>query len=114
MHRIFTTSVSAVYPHYLAKVERKGHTQAELGEVIEWLTGYDRAELERLLADVTTFEEFFAAATLNPNAALITGTICGVRVQEVEDPLMQKIRYLDLLVDEVARGKKMEKILRAG
>ncbi|WP_396641205.1 DUF2200 domain-containing protein [Microbacterium sp.] len=112
MHRIFTTSVSAVYPHYLAKVERKGHTQAELDEVIEWLTGYDRAELKRLLADGTTFEQFFAAAALNPHAALITGTICGVRVQEVEDPLMQKIRYLDLLVDEVARGKKMEKILR--
>ncbi|WP_100810906.1 MULTISPECIES: DUF2200 domain-containing protein [unclassified Microbacterium] len=112
MHRVFTTAVSAVYPHYLTKVERKGHTRAELDEVIAWLTGYDRADLERILADGTTFEEFFAGATLNPNAALITGTICGVRVQEVEDPLMQKIRYLDLLVDEVARGKKMEKILR--
>ena len=112
MHRIFTTAVSAVYPHYVAKAERKGHTRAEVDEVIEWLTGYDGPTLERQLADGTTFEEFFAGATLNPNAALITGTICGVRVQEVADPLMQKIRYLDLLVDEVARGKKMEKILR--
>ena len=112
MHRIFTTAVSAVYPHYVAKAERKGHSQAEVDEVIEWLTGFDKPTLERHLADGTTFEQFFADATLNPNAALITGTICGVRVQEVEDPLMQKIRYLDLLVDEVARGKKMEKILR--
>ncbi|CDK00031.1 conserved hypothetical protein [Microbacterium sp. C448] len=112
MHRIFTTAVSAVYPHYVAKAERKGHSQAEVDEVIEWLTGFDKPTLERHLADGTTFEQFFADATLNPNAALITGTICGVRVHEVEDPLMQKIRYLDLLVDEVARGKKMEKILR--
>lgn len=112
MHRIFTTAVSAVYPLYVAKAERKGHTQAEVDEVIEWLTGFDRPTLDRHLADGTTFERFFAEATLNPNAALITGTICGVRVHEVEDPLMQKIRYLDLLVDEVARGKKMEKILR--
>ena len=114
MHRIFTTAVSAVYPHYVAKAERKGHTQAEVDEVIQWLTGFDKSVLDRHLAGGTTFEEFFAGATLNPNAALITGTICGVRVQEVEDPLMQKIRYLDLLVDEVARGKKMEKILRQG
>ena len=112
MHRIFTTAVSAVYPHYVAKAERKGHSQAEVDEVIEWLTGFDKPTLERHLADGTTFEQFFAGATLNPNAALITGTICGGRVQEDEDPLMQKIRYLDLLVDEVARGKKMEKILR--
>jgi hypothetical protein len=114
MHRIFTTAVSAVYPLYVAKAERKGHTRGEVDEVIAWLTGYDRPALETILADGTTFEEFFARATLNPNAALIAGTICGVRVQEVEDPLMQKIRYLDLLVDEVARGKKMEKILRGG
>ena len=86
MHRIFTTAVSAVYPHYVAKAERKGHTQAEVDEVIEWLTGFDKPTLERHLADGTTFEQFFAEATLNPNAALITGTICGVRVQEVEDP----------------------------
>lgn len=112
MHRIFTTAVSVVYPLYVTKAERKGHTQAEVDEVIEWLTGFDKATLERHLADGTTFEQFFAEATLNPNAALITGTICGVRVQDVDDPLMQKIRYLDLLVDEVVRGKKMEKILR--
>ena len=114
MHRIFTTPVSAVYPHYVSKVERKGRSKEELDEVIQWLTGYDDSMLGRHLADGTTFEQFFAGARLNPNAALITGTVCGVRVQEVEDPLMQKIRYLDLLVDEVARGKKMEKILRAG
>jgi hypothetical protein len=114
MHRIFTTPVSAVYPHYVSKVERKGRSKEELDEVIQWLTGYDDSMLGRHLADGTTFEQFFADARLNPNAALITGTVCGVRVQEVEDPLMQKIRYLDLLVDEIARGKKMEKILRAG
>jgi hypothetical protein len=113
MHRIFTTRVSAVYPHYVSKVERKGRSKEELDEVIQWLTGYDDSMLGRHLADGTTFEQFFADARLNPNAALITGTVCGVRVQEVEDPLMQKIRYLDLLVDEIARGKKMEKILRA-
>jgi len=112
MHRIFETPVAAVYPLYVAKAERKGHTRAEVDVVVEWLTGFDKAELDDHLAAGTTFSDFFAAATLNPNAALITGTICGVRVQEVEDPLMQKIRYLDLLVDEVARGKKMEKILR--
>ena len=114
MHRIFTTPVSAVYPHYVSKVQRKGRSKEELDEVIQWLTGYDDSMLGRHLADGTTFEQFFADARLNPNAALITGTVCGVRVQEVEDPLMQKIRYLDLLVDEIARGKKMEKILRAG
>jgi hypothetical protein len=113
MHRIFTTSVSSVYPHYVAKVERKGRTQDELDRVIEWLTGYDEAELHRLLDADTTFEDFFGAAHLNPNASLITGVVCGVRVEEVEDPLMQKIRYLDKLVDELAKGKAMEKVLRA-
>lgn len=112
MHRIFTTSFASVYPLYVAKVERKGRTKTEVDEVIEWLTGFDEAALQKHLADGTTFEEFFAHARLNPNASLITGVVCGVRVQEVEDPLMQKIRYLDLLVDELARGKKMEKILR--
>jgi hypothetical protein len=112
MHRIFTTSFASVYPLYVAKVERKGRTKAEVDEVIEWLTGFDEAALQKHLADGTTFEEFFADARLNPNASLITGVVCGVRVHEVEDPLMQKIRYLDLLVDELARGKKMEKILR--
>ena len=112
MHRIFTTSVASVYPLYLAKLERKGRTKAELDQVIEWLTGFDEAALARHLAEQTTFEEFFAAARLNPNAALITGVVCGVRVEEVEDPLMQRIRYLDKLVDELARGKAMEKVLR--
>ncbi len=113
MIRIFTTSVASVYPHYVTKVERKGRTKAELDEVIEWLTGFDEAVLRRHLADGTTFEDFFAAATLNPHATLITGTVCGIRVEEVEDPLMQKIRYLDKLVDELAKGKPMDKVLRA-
>ena len=112
MHRIFTTSVASVYPHYVAKVERKGRTQAELDEVIRWLTGYDEPALRRHLDEGTTFSDFFAAAHLNPNASLITGSVCGVRVQEVEDPLMQQIRYLDKLVDELAQGKAMEKVLR--
>jgi len=112
MHRIFTTSFASVYPLYVAKAERKGRTKAEVDEVIEWLTGFDEARLTRHLAAGTTFEEFFADAHLNPNASLITGVVCGVRVQAVEDPLMQKIRYLDLLVDELARGKSMDKIRR--
>ena len=113
MHRIFSTSVSSVYPHYVAKVERKGRSQAELDEVIEWLTGYDEAELRaRLEADVT-FEQFFADAELNPNVSMITGVVCGVRVEDVEDPLMQRIRYLDKLVDELAKGRPMDKVLRA-
>jgi hypothetical protein len=113
MSRIFTTSVASVYPHYVAKVERKGRTQAELDEVIEWLTGFDESTLRDHLAAGTTFEDFFAAAHLNPSASSITGVVCGVRVEDVEDPLMQKIRYLDKLVDELARGKAMDKVLRA-
>ncbi len=113
MSRIFTISFASVYPLYVAKAEKKGRTKEEVDEVIEWLTGFDDSELGRHLADRTTFEEFFADAHLNPNASLITGVVCGVRVQEIEDPLMQKIRYLDKLVDELARGKAMEKILRA-
>jgi hypothetical protein len=113
VHRIFTTSVASVYPHYVAKVERKGRTKAELDQVIEWLTGYDEPALERHLAADTTFEDFFAEAQLNPNVSAITGVVCGVRVETVEDPLMQKIRYLDKLVDELARGKAMEKVLRS-
>ena len=113
MHRIFTTSVAAVYPLYVAKVERKGRTRAELDQVVAWLTGYDGAALQELLAAGTTFDSFFAEAQLNPKASLITGVVCGVRVENVEDPLMQKIRYLDKLVDELAKGKPMEKILRA-
>jgi hypothetical protein len=112
MSRIFTTSVASVYPHYVAKVERKGRTKAELDQVIEWLTGYDDVELARHLADGTTFEDFFARARLNPKASSITGVVCGVRVQEVEDPLMRRIRYLDKLVDELAKGKAMDKVLR--
>ena len=114
MHRIFTISFASVYPLYVTKVEKKGRTTAELDEVIEWLTGFDHAELKQHIDEHTTFEDFFADADLNPNASLITGVICGMRVEEIEDPLMQKIRYLDKLVDELARGKSMEKILRAG
>ncbi len=113
VHRIFTTSVSSVYPHYVAKVERKGRTKAELDQVIEWLTGYDETSLQAHLAADTTFDSFFAEAELNPNASAITGVVCGVRVEEVDDPLMQKIRYLDKLVDELAKGRPMEKVLRA-
>jgi hypothetical protein len=112
-HRIFTTSVADVYPHYVAKVERKGRTKDELDRVIEWLTGYDEAALQQHLAAGTTFEGFFADARLHPNASSITGVVCGVRVQDIDDPLMQKIRYLDKLVDELAKGKPIEKVLRA-
>jgi hypothetical protein len=111
--RIFTTSVASVYPLYVTKVEKKGRTNDELDQVIEWLTGYDDSALRHHLDEGTTFEGFFADADLNPNASKITGVICGVRVQEIEDPLMQRIRYLDKLVDELAKGKPMEKILRA-
>ena len=112
MSRIFTTSVAAVYPHYLKKVEKKGRTKAELNEVIQWLTGFDEAALNRRLEAGATFEDFFAEASLNPRSSLITGLVCGVRVEHVEDPLMQKIRYLDKLVDELAKGKAMDKVLR--
>jgi hypothetical protein len=110
--RIFTVSVASVYPHYVAKVEKKGRTTAELHQVIEWLTGFDEAALHEHLARGTTFADFFAGARLNPQAASITGTVCGVRVESIEDPLMQQIRYLDKLVDELARGKAMAKVLR--
>ena len=113
VHRIVTTSVASVYPHYVAKVERKGRTKAELDEAIEWLTGYDEAALQGHLAAETTFEQFFAEAHLNPSASSITGVVCGIRVEDVEDPLMQKIRYLYKLVDELAKGKAMEKVLRS-
>ncbi len=112
MHRIFTTSVAAVYPLYLAKLERKGRTQAELDEVIEWLTGFSDADLQQHLAEHTTFEDFFAEADLNPDVSKITGVICGMRVETIEDPLMQKIRYLDKLVDELYKGRPMAKVLR--
>ena len=113
MSRIFTTSVASAYPHYVTKVEKKGRTEAELREVIEWLTGFDAASLDKHLADETTFEEFFAEASVNPNVSQITGSVCGVKVQEVEDPLMREIRYLDKLVDELAKGRPMEKVLRS-
>ena len=113
MSRIFTVSVASVYPHYVTKVEKKGRTKDELDQVIEWLTGFDESALSGHMAEGTTFEDFFADARLNPHASLITGVVCGVRVEDVDDPLMQKIRYLDKLVDELAKGRPMSKVLRA-
>ncbi|GGL65371.1 DUF2200 domain-containing protein [Wenxinia marina] len=113
-HRIFTTSVGSVYPHYVAKAGKKGRTKAEVDEVIRWLTGYEQAQLEARIADGTDFETFFAGApALNPARHAVKGVICGIRVEEMEPGLMQEIRYLDKLVDELARGKAMEKVLRA-
>lgn len=114
MHRIYSTPVADVYPHYVAKVERKGRTVAELHEVIKWLTGFTETSLKSHIDKGTTFEEFFTKAKLNKNAELITGSICGVKIQEIEDPLMKKVRYLDKLVDELAKGRPMEKVLRSG
>jgi hypothetical protein len=112
-HRIYTTSVASVYPHYIAKVEKKGRTQQELEQVVLWLTGYTAAQLTTALQTGIDFETFFAQAPLlNPNRSLIRGVICGVRIEEIEDPLMREIRYLDKLVDELAKGRTMEKILR--
>ena len=112
-HRIFSTSFASVYPHYVRKAERKGRTKEEVDRIICWLTGYDEEGLQRQLEARNDFERFFAEApALHPNSALIRGVVCGVRVEEVEDPLMQRIRYLDTLIDELARGKAMEKILR--
>lgn len=111
--RIYKMSVARVYPEYVAKAEKKGRTQTEVDEIIRWLTGYSQPELESRLADQTSFETFFAEAPhLNPSRALIKGTICGVRLEEIQEPLMKEIRYLDKLIDELARGKAMEKILR--
>lgn len=110
--RIATMSFASVYPHYVTKVEKKGRTKAELHQVIQWLTGFDEKKLQKLIDEKATFETFFQQAKLNPNAHLITGVICGYRVEEIENPLTQKIRYLDKLVDELAKGRKMEKILR--
>ncbi|MCU0305757.1 MAG: DUF2200 domain-containing protein [Thermoanaerobaculales bacterium] len=113
-HRIFATSVASVYPLYVQKAERKGRTKAEVDRVICWLTGYSEKELQRQLARKADFETFFAEApALHPNSALIKGVVCGIRVEEVEDPLMKKIRWLDKLIDELARGKAMDKILRS-
>ena len=102
----------SVYPHYVNKIEKKGRSKAELHQVIKWLTGFTDKRLEKLIEDKATFESFFKKAKLNPNAHLITGVICGYRVEEIENPSTQKVRYLDKLVDELAKGKKMEKILR--
>lgn len=114
-HRIYTTSFASVYPHYVAKAEKKGRTRAEVDQIIFWLTGYGPADLETILEDRTDFETFFAnAPALNPARASIKGVICGVRVEDIEEPTMREIRYLDKLVDELAKGKAMEKILRAG
>ncbi|HRQ27442.1 DUF2200 domain-containing protein, partial [Hyphomicrobium sp.] len=112
-HRIYSMSFASVYPHYVAKAEKKGRTKAEVDEVITWLTGYGEKELAAQLEQRTTFEAFFAEApNLNPSRALIKGVVCGVRVENVEEPLMREIRYLDKLIDELAKGKAMEKILR--
>jgi hypothetical protein len=105
-------SFASVYPHYIAKAEKKGRSKAEVDEIIFWLTGYNQEMLQHLLDSKTNFEDFFAHAKLNPNVSKITGVICGYRVENIEDPLMQKIRYLDKLIDELAKGKTMEKILR--
>jgi hypothetical protein len=110
--RIAKMTFSSVYPLYIAKVEKKGRTKAELHQVIEWLTGFDSNKLQEMIRGNVTFETFFQNATLNPNAHLITGLICGYRVEEIEDPLTQQVRYLDKLVDELAKGRKMGKILR--
>jgi hypothetical protein len=112
-HRIYSTSFASVYPHYVAKAEKKGRTRDEVNEVIRWLTGYTQAQLEAEIAAGTDFERFFATApAMNPARERVTGVICGVRVEEVEEPLMREIRILDKLVDELARGKPMAKILR--
>lgn len=110
--RIANLTFASVYPHYVTKIEKKGRTIDELRQVISWLTGFDETKLQALIEDKATFRQFFAEATLNPNASLITGVICGYRVEEIETPLTQQARYLDKLVDELARGRKMEKILR--
>jgi hypothetical protein len=110
--RIAKMTFASVYPMYLAKVEKKGRTKKELHQVIEWLTGFDNKKLQELIKENVTFEKFFQHASLNPNATFIKGVICGYRVEEIEDPLTQQVRYLDKLVDELAKGRKMEKILR--
>jgi hypothetical protein len=110
--RVAKMTFASVYPLYVEKVEKKGRTKKELNQVIEWLTDYDNKKLQELIKEEATFESFFQHASLNPNAHLITGVICGYRVEEIQDPLMKQVRYLDKLVDELAKGRKMEKILR--
>ena len=113
-HRIYTTSFASVYPHYVAKAEKKGRTKAEVDEIIRWLTGYSQKKLDAQLEKKTDFETFFAEAPRpNPSRALIKGVICGVRIEDIQEPTMREIRYLDKLIDELAKGKAMEKILRA-
>lgn len=112
-HRIYTMTFSSVYPHYVAKAEKKGRTQAEVDTIIRWLTGYTQRQLQSHLKKQTNFEDFFTnAPELNTNRTLIKGVICGVRIEEIEDPLMREVRYLDKLIDELAKGKTMDKILR--
>ncbi len=112
-HRIYSISVASVYPHYVAKAEKKGRSKAEVDEILCWLTGHSPESLAGVLADRTSFEDFFAEAPrLNPARSAITGVVCGVRVEEIEDPLMREVRYLDKLIDELAKGKAMAKILR--
>lgn len=112
-HRIYTMSFASVYPHYVAKAEKKGRTKEEVDEIIRWLTGYSQKQLDAQLKKGTDFETFFTKAPkLNPSRTLITGVVCGVRVEDIKEPIMQEIRYLDKLIDELAKGKKMEKILR--
>ena len=113
MHKIYDMAFSRVYPLYITKVEKKGRSQSEVDEVIRWLTGFTQKQLQKHIDTNTTFTQFFDAAKINPNAPLITGVICGVRIEDIEEPLMQKIRYMDKLVDELAKGRPMEKILRA-
>jgi hypothetical protein len=110
--RIANMTFASVYPMYIAKVEKKGRTKEELDQVIEWLTGFDNKKLQELIKEKATFETFFQKATLNPNASLITGVICGYRIEEIDNPLTKQVRYLDKLIDELAKGRKMEKILR--
>lgn len=111
--RIANMTFASVYPHYVAKVEKKGRTKEELHQVISWLTGFKPKDLQRLIENDATFKQFFAAAKVNPNASLITGSICGCRIEEIETPLTKQVRCLDKLVDELAKGRKMEKILRS-
>ena len=111
--RIRVMTVASVWPHYVNKVEKKGRTRAELHEVVEWLTGFDENRIQQFVDEGATFEDFFAKATLNPNAELIKGVICGYRIEDIETPLTRQCRYLDKLVDELAKGRKMEKILRS-
>ena len=110
--RIAEMTFASVFPHYIAKLEKKGRTRAEFYQVIEWLTGFDENKIQQLIEEKVTFKSFFERATLNPNAPLIKGVICGYRIEEIENPLTRNVRYLDKLIDELAKGRKMEKILR--